>query len=103
MFDLPPVPDLAQGPPAVVEVMHDSGGALGERYAVVSWLKRHGVQVRIVGTCASACNLLLTLPPKQLCIEPGAWFGQHSLNDWNKIEWKRGRDLIASGYRACIK
>lgn len=86
-------------PPAIIEVMGDYGGSLGEREAVLNWLERNGVYVRIKGTCVSACDWFLTLPKDQFCVFPEAWFGNHSNpggpND--TITWRRGYDLIKNG------
>lgn len=95
MFDQPP--------PAIIEVLTDDGGSLGERMAVVEWLRRNGIHVEIKGTCGSACLWLLTLPKDQICIFPEAWIGQHT--DFGRsddtIKWERGADVIARGALAC--
>lgn len=92
-------------PPAIIEVLRDYGGTLGERMAVTEWLRRNGIAVQIIGACASACNFLLTLPKEQVCVSPGAWIGSHThsgeLDD--RIEWQRGRDFIAQGYQECLR
>jgi hypothetical protein len=43
-------------PPAVIEVLSDHGGTLGERMVLLDYLKRNGIAVRIVGVCGSACE-----------------------------------------------
>lgn len=92
-------------PPAIIEVLTDHGGSLGERGFVMDWLKRNGVQVHIVGTCISACTWLLTLPPDQICVAPQAWIGSHVRDDLStdELRFERGRDLIERGYRECIR
>jgi hypothetical protein len=90
-------------PPAIVEVLTDHGGTLGEREAVIDWFKRNGISVHITGLCGSACTLFLSLPKDQLCIGPDAWIGFHTHpgSDDDMIEWRRGRDFIARGFREC--
>ena len=88
-------------PPAIIEVLRDHGGTLGERMVLLDYLKRNGVEVRIVGMCGSACEFFLTLPKDQVCVSPQAWFGSHDINDDAVIHWERGRDVIARGFRTC--
>lgn len=91
-------------PPAIIEIVKDFGGGLGERAVVMGWLKRSGAQVRIVGTCVSACAFLLALPKHQICVMPGAWLGYHTApgEAHDRIRWERGARVIARGTaRAC--
>jgi hypothetical protein len=90
-------------PPAIVQVLTDHGGTLGERTAVLNWIRREGIAVEIVGTCASACEWFKTLPRDQVCFWPSAWIGRHTHFSFpdDSIEWRRGRDAIAAGYREC--
>ena len=91
-------------PPAIIEIASDFGGTLGERAVIMGWLKRSGVQVRIVGTCISACALLFALPRDKICVSRGARIGHHTApgEAHDRILWERGRDLIARGFaRAC--
>jgi hypothetical protein len=94
---------MVDQPPALVQILADHGGSLGERMAVVEWLRRAGIAVEIRGLCDSACAWLLTLPRDQVCIFPNARLGSHiepgSAND--RIVYDHGRDLIARGYRSC--
>ena len=96
---------LAIEPPAIVQILTDHGGTLGERVAVTEWLKRNGISVQIIGVCASACIWLFTLPRDQVCVAPDAWIGSHSHlgSPDDTIEWQRGRDLIAQGQRECAR
>lgn len=91
-------------PPAIIHIMDDPGGTLGERMAVTAWLKRIGVRVEIPGVCGSSCYWLLGLDKDKICVRPLAWFGYHSApGDANdRIRWERGYDIIARGMaRAC--
>lgn len=91
-------------PPAIIEILADFGGTLGERAAVMAWIKRTGIEVRVIGTCPSACTLLFGLPKDKICVMPGAWIGHHTApgEAHDRILWERGRDLIARGFaRAC--
>lgn len=90
-------------PPAILLLMQDTGGTLGERKAVVEWLKRSGIQVHIKGSCASSCALLFGLPKEQICVYPQAWLGYHTApgQSQDRVVWKRGIDEIAKGVRAC--
>jgi hypothetical protein len=88
-------------PPAIVEVMTDYDGTTAERQAMINWLTKNGVQVRILGTCALSCTRFLTLPPDQVCVSPAAWIG--AKDNTNELRWERGRDLIDRGYRQCAR
>ena len=57
-------------PPAIVDVLTDHGGTLGERFDVIEWLRRNGIAVRIVGVCASACAFLLPSSSPSESIDP---------------------------------
>lgn len=56
-------------------VRQDLGGSVRERFVQVEQLSRSGAQVRIVGTCISACTLLLGVP--NACVAPSARLGFH--------------------------
>lgn len=93
-------------PPAIVQVLTDRGGALGEYAAVTDWARRNGVTFQFVGACASACLwILYQLPREQTCVASGAWIGSHShlgeKDDY--LIWTRGSDLIKQGFRECNK
>lgn len=86
-----------QQPPAIIQITQDSGGTIGERQAVLGWLRRSGARVGIIGVCGSSCYWLLTLPKDKVCVTSTAWFGYHShLGEPDDvIRWERGRDVIA--------
>lgn len=56
-------------------VTHDMGGSVRERLSEVESLRASGTEVRIVGTCVSACTLLLGVPTT--CVTPSARLGFH--------------------------
>lgn len=56
-------------------VRKDLGGSVRERIVQVEHLSRTGAEVRIVGTCISACTLLLGVP--NACVTPSARLGFH--------------------------
>ncbi len=85
----------ADQPPAIVQILGDPGGTLGERQAVVAWLKRIAVRVEIVGECNSSCLWFFTLPPEQVCVMPGALLAHHTPD--GAVAWERGRDAAARG------
>ena len=105
-------------PPAIERVYTDHGGNLfADRY------RDRGQEVRILGTCESACTLWLGLPDDRLCVAPAAWLGFHAASRqlgtdilWAgysaslkavlggltaQVRYLRGHDLIAIGYREC--
>ena len=91
-------------PPAIVQVLTDHGGTLGEYAAVTDWAKHNGVTFQFVGACASACLwVLYQLPREQTCVAKSAWLGEHTAlgatND--ELHWHRGSELIAAGFRDC--
>lgn len=60
---------------AALDVRHDMGGSVAQRIARVEQLRSAGTEVRILGTCVSACTLYLGLP--KACVAPGARLGFH--------------------------
>ncbi len=56
-------------------ISYDMGGDLGERIRIVERLRQNGTEVRIEGTCVSACTLYLGLPNS--CVTAGAILGFH--------------------------
>lgn len=56
-------------------VTRDLGGSVRERIVQVQNLSQNGARVRIVGTCISACTLLLGVP--DACVTPTARLGFH--------------------------
>lgn len=56
-------------------VTRDMGGSVRERIAQVNRLTARGTEVRIVGTCVSACTLYLGVP--NACVTPTARLGFH--------------------------
>lgn len=56
-------------------VTRDMGGSVRERIVQVKSLSQSGAQVRILGTCISACTLLLGVP--NACVSPNARLGFH--------------------------
>lgn len=60
-------------PPApVVVISRDYGGVMVDFAARVAQYKGRKVRVRIEGECASACTLVLALPPDRVCVGPNA-------------------------------
>lgn len=61
----------------VLTVRSDRGGQLIRYMRRVKKASDRQSLVRIAGPCDSACTLFLALPPKQLCLLPGASFRFH--------------------------
>lgn len=60
---------------SALDIRKDLGGAVSQRIAKVEKLRAAGTQVRIIGTCVSACTLYLGLP--NTCVLPSARLGFH--------------------------
>jgi hypothetical protein len=61
-----------------INVSDNHGGSVAEYDARWSELAAHGVSVRIVGPCQSACTVLLAhIPNDRICVTPQASFGFH--------------------------
>lgn len=65
----------ATGSATAMTITRDMGGSVRERIVQVSALSEKGTEVRIVGTCISACTLLLGVPTA--CVTPFAKLGFH--------------------------
>lgn len=66
---------ICVGPAEALTVRRDYGGSVADRIAQVRTLAQQGAEVRIVGTCVSACTLLLGVPGA--CVSPSARLGFH--------------------------
>jgi len=61
-----------------IEVSDNHGGSVAEYDARWTVLAAHGVDVKIVGPCQSACTVLLGhIPRAKICVTPNASFGFH--------------------------
>lgn len=58
-------------------ISYDEGGSVYGYLEEVDSTRLRGVQVRFTGECWSACTLYLGLPPRLMCVTPGASFMFH--------------------------
>jgi hypothetical protein len=64
-----------------IELRDDLGGNIYSYEAKFRAIARAGDEVRIGGTCASACTfVLIYVPKKQVCLEPDTKFAFHSVS-----------------------
>jgi hypothetical protein len=68
--------DAPYGHP-VVEISSDYGGNINDYLAQRGELLRQFAIVKIEGPCASACTLMLGLPPGRVCVGAHAKLGFH--------------------------
>jgi ATP-dependent protease ClpP protease subunit len=66
---------LSPLPARALDIRNDPGGPVEARIAQLQALRDKGTPVRIIGTCLSACTLLLGLA--QTCVMPDARLGFH--------------------------
>jgi hypothetical protein len=59
---------MVEQPPAIVEIVYERGGNLGEQLAKIDGFQKRGVEVRINGVCASGCTLVTKLPEGNVCV-----------------------------------
>jgi hypothetical protein len=99
------LPKSASAEVFTLNIMTDLGGSLGKRMKLIEFLRAEKIPVRVIGTCRSSCLWILTLPREQICFAAGAWLGNHTHigEPDDTIAWRRGRDMIADGYRECDK
>jgi hypothetical protein len=86
-----------------VSIGNNRGGKI-LRYAV--WANKHrqsGKQVAITGSCDSACTLLLSLPPSQLCLGPRASFRFHSPAARSSRSVAMARSYMMSRYPGWVR
>ena len=70
------VPSLASA--ETIEVGNDHGGLVFVYQARWEKLATQGIDVRISGSCMSACTILLGyIPRRDICVTPSASFGFH--------------------------
>jgi hypothetical protein len=66
---------LAEVRPVIID--NDHGGQVDTFAMWYGRLRVSGTPVVLRGMCESACTLVLTLPPTQVCVEPTASLGFH--------------------------
>ena len=59
----------------ILTVYADPGGKLYKRLQFINYLEKNDIDVKIVGRCASACTLYLSM--ETTCVIPDARFGFH--------------------------
>jgi hypothetical protein len=67
-----------QSSPKTVSISNNSGGVIVLFALQVAEYRDAGTLVKFSGKCDSACTLFLSLPKKQTCINPGAYFRFHA-------------------------
>ena len=68
---------LMQQARAVVRVGDDPGGMVVDYLRWFDRMRAANVEIRLEGSCVSACTLVLSLPPDAACIMPTAKLGFH--------------------------
>ena len=61
-----------------VSISNNSGGVIVQYVLKAAAYEEAGTLVKFSGRCDSSCTLFLSLPQKQTCISPGAYFRFHS-------------------------
>jgi hypothetical protein len=61
-----------------VSIFNNSGGAIVLFALKLAEYRDAGTLVKFSGRCDSACTLFLSLPKRQTCISPGAYFRFHA-------------------------
>ena len=64
-------------PAAEVTIANQHGGGVTAHAQRVIAYDVAGTQVRLLGSCVSACTLILALPPDRICVGPQASLGFH--------------------------
>lgn len=80
------------GQPLVIE--YATGGSLYQSAQAFERMERDGTQVRIIGTCASAC--LLALRHKNVCYAPDAKFVLHGVSSGGAVDPRMSRAYEAA-------
>ena len=60
-----------------ITIDDDFGGSVGTYKMWYDRVKESGIPVRVEGVCISACTLVLSLPPEQVCVASTSSFGFH--------------------------
>ena len=61
-----------------MEIEYDPGGDVSKYIYSYDRAKLYGTTIRFSGLCASACTILLGLPPEKVCATPEATFVFHA-------------------------
>lgn len=70
--------DIPLPPPAPqVTIAGQPGGAVSTHAARIIDYENAGTRVRLMGSCVSACTLVLALPRDRICVGPNAALGFH--------------------------
>lgn len=71
------VPMELPEPAAEVTIANQRGGGVTAHAQRVIAYDEAGTRVRLMGSCVSACTLILALPPDRICVGPRAQLGFH--------------------------
>ena len=83
---------------ATLDVSDNHGGSVRDYDAKWRALGQEGTHVRIVGSCQSACTVLLAhIPRENICVTPNASLGFHLA----KLQW--ATDTLWSAYPSDIQ
>jgi hypothetical protein len=91
---------------AAFNIDGDSGGQIGAYLAKYRALRASGERVEIVGTCASACTMVLGIVPRnRICIAPGARLVFHSAWDaaGDRAVTADGNRILWDSYPASVR
>lgn len=93
IFFFSPRSDAAEWQPAPSVkpflIGNDPGGEGDDYILMFRRLQASGIPVIIDGLCKSACTIVLSLPPEQVCATPTGRFGFHDIEDDD-----RGRERV---------
>lgn len=87
----------------VVTIRDDRGGDLVAYARTVNKIRLNRQLVRVSGRCESACTLVLSLPPEQLCIARGASFGFHRAYGSSATMNKWGTEYMLKSYPGWVR
>ena len=60
-----------------IEIVEDNGGMVSDYATFYGYIRQAHIPVHVMGACISACTLVLSLPPGEVCVGPQARFGFH--------------------------
>lgn len=91
--------------PAHALVIYNSpGGIIVEFERQYAAIQARHEQVQVLGTCASACTMVLGLPRGEACAGPSAMLGFHAGSLWfGGQPWQHATDELARHYPPAVR
>lgn len=87
---------------AAMVIAYDPGGMISDYVRWFDRVRQAGVEVRIDGACISACTLVLSLPPADVCVTERGRFGFHLASVDGVADPETTKEIAAAFYPPAV-